>query len=409
MRQRLSNCLYLILLMVWISNPAFGTEPAKGGSDTVVERDFKPSATQGLLFPLYIPEYLIRVGVLPLEMLVTYSERVDLPARVTDLISNDARTMWYYPTFSFFSRDGFAVGANFLHNNLFDEKKEIAFSGNVFTNEDHSLSLSYSKPANLNSPLFYSLDTSYFRDSNARFYGIGDTSEDLESVFTDRQIESMIRFGWKFRKLQFVKVLAETGYLFVDVSPGDEDDSRPSLETTFPLTTITGFGEELSLLKYGLTVEYDSQIPRGHPYRGGVMRIRYVRGDSISDSSFGFNRINVQLTRMINLYQQDRVLAFGVQFETTEGFGKTVPFYELSRLGRNSPLRGFPNGRFTDRRFLLGNVEYRYPIWRTYNPTFGYALGTIFFDVGKTFDAFDDIQDGALKYAGGCRIHDNYP
>ena len=65
-------------------------------------------------------------------------------------------------------------------------------------------------------------------------------------------------------------------------------------------------------------------------------------------------------------------------------------------------MRGYKVERFIDKTMLLSSAESRFPI-------FNRLGGVLFVDVGRTYDAIDNISLGQFQYLfpdGGVRLHD---
>ena len=57
-------------------------------------------------------------------------------------------------------------------------------------------------------------------------------------------------------------------------------------------------------------------------------------------------------------------------------------------------LRAYERNRFRDNGLLVTNIEYRYPIWKTWD-------AFLFVDGGQTFGEYADIDLDDFEYAGG--------
>ncbi len=79
--------------------------------------------------------------------------------------------------------------------------------------------------------------------------------------------------------------------------------------------------------------------------------------------------------------------------------GNEVPFYYTPTLGGGDRLRGFREGRFTDRNSLLLTAEYRWEAWWPLDMA-------LFVDVGRVaFDRSDLLEDLEASYGIGFRFH----
>ena len=73
--------------------------------------------------------------------------------------------------------------------------------------------------------------------------------------------------------------------------------------------------------------------------------------------------------------------------------GSNIPFYELATLGGRETLRGFGEGRFSDRGRLLFNIEHRVQLTaiEVMGVVTKFEVGP-FFDLGTVFDKGGDMQ-----------------
>jgi outer membrane protein assembly factor BamA len=110
-------------------------------------------------------------------------------------------------------------------------------------------------------------------------------------------------------------------------------------------------------------------------------------------SNFKFFELNGDYRKYIQI-RPKHVLAFhsSIRFMIGE-----VPFLDLSRLGGEDVLRGYPSNRFIDKNLLVSQVEYRFPLfWR---------LGmTAFAGAGDVFNNFQDLSLSRLKYSAGLGL-----
>jgi hypothetical protein len=91
--------------------------------------------------------------------------------------------------------------------------------------------------------------------------------------------------------------------------------------------------------------------------------------------------------------------------------GDRVPIYDLCLFGTNNDLRGYPGGRFQDRRMFATQAEYRLMF-----PAKGFwgRFGVVAFaGVGAVGEKFSEIGAGDLLPAGGggvrFRLLKKYP
>ena len=79
--------------------------------------------------------------------------------------------------------------------------------------------------------------------------------------------------------------------------------------------------------------------------------------------------------------------------------GYDLAFYHLPVLDLNHGLRAYERNRFRDNGSLVTNLEYRYPVWKSWD-------AYVFADGGQTFREYSDIDLSDFEYAvgGGVRL-----
>lgn len=375
--------------------------------ETVEEREFAGPPTWGeiLLSPLKIPELLLRTATLPVKGLIVLNERVDLIDRAIDWFSNENRTLWYYPTLAYSTTDGFAVGATFKNKEfLGDPEQELKLSAEMRTNSDYGFEAEFEREGVLHRPTVSLLTSEYDNDKNAKFYGIGPADEELlQTFYRQERFDNRLRIGWNPRDSAALRLFGEIGHLHVRTSAADPQEGLLAQEE-FPELSALGFGESLDFLLYGFGAFHDSRTPDGFPFRGELVEFSYTRGDSLSDGNFGFHKFHLTGQKLFNISRRNRVLALAMLYQASEGFGETVPFHELAALGKDTLMRGYRKNRFRDSKSLSGTVEYRYPVWISYQPQFMYGAATLFVDVGDSFGKFSDLEIDRLKTSAGLGL-----
>jgi outer membrane translocation and assembly module TamA len=95
-------------------------------------------------------------------------------------------------------------------------------------------------------------------------------------------------------------------------------------------------------------------------------------------------------------WQVKRKHIIAIQTKARYGFGQ-VPFLDMSAVGNDDLLRGYPKNRFRDINFIGGQLEYRFPLfWRFGMVTFAGA--------GDVFSSHKDLTLQKLKYSIGTGL-----
>lgn len=367
------------------------------------EKKFEESTSVGdvLFAPLYLPEYLIRGITWPLGQFVEFAERVHLPARAKDFFSNEDHTIWLYPIISYSSSDGAAFAAHFKHKELFAGQNSLKLDAvaKVFTNSDSEVGLSL-KNNNKWKGFKFKLSAKYEDDSNKDFFGIGQGAENADKSFYALR-RSSVQAEFR-REVDWCEYTLLKGLLGYHRDKTSTSGDSPLAEVNSPEILAQGFGKELDFFSYGLDWSWSDSFPKGHPYRGSTFALRFENFIPLSDKDFGFNQIDFKYRKYINIYNKDRVLVLGLHHRAvSENGDREIPFQNLAFLGKKTLLRGFDSQRFTDKKFVVGNLEYRFPMWETLHPRSMYGLAKLFFDVGKTFNRFNEFDEQDWQYSGG--------
>jgi hypothetical protein len=216
------------------------------------------------------------------------------------------------------------------------------------------------------------------------FYGIGNTTlTESKEKYTYNLLSFKTLVLYKFRPNWFVGLdyHLENEYKF-------QLDPSGQLINGEIIGYQGGVGSALGFVKI-----FDSRDNNLNPYKG-----TYFEASSyfyLTQLSSTFTFVNVNL--MYNKYWQvkeNHIIAF--QTKTKFTFGD-VPFLDMSSVGGDDILRGYPKNRFKDRNFVGTQIEYRFPLfWR-----FGM---TTFAGVGDVFSNTNDLKLQHLKYSIGSGL-----
>ncbi len=145
------------------------------------------------------------------------------------------------------------------------------------------------------------------------------------------------------------------------------------------------------MLGLGLVATRDTRTSTTFPNRGSFHQLSAIFHAEALGSDFGFGRYLLDLRRYLPLGEREAVALRGVAWATSG----TAPFDELPQIGGDQLLRGYFQGRFTDRQLISLQGEYRGPaFWR---------IGWVAFGaVGQVADRWGDLRlDGFKASVGG--------
>lgn len=116
---------------------------------------------------------------------------------------------------------------------------------------------------------------------------------------------------------------------------------------------------------------------------------------AVDDSDYRHLTVELQAHRAVF---RDRSFAARVFYEGVEADDMArLPFTELRGLGGRHDLRGFARDRFVDAHLLALSLDYRYPVFKTFQ-------GRLFSDWGTVAPAFDELDLSELRWSMGLGV-----
>ena len=223
-----------------------------------------------------------------------------------------------------------------------------------------------------------------FRDFPDRFYGLGNTALSQNDEKYSYQL-----FQLKSLQLKRIKPGFFVGFDYeLEYEYGFKYQSGGQLETG----TVTGSSGAVGSA-IGLVATADTRDNIINPYKGKLAEVSSYFFLRPLGSTFGF----VNLNGTFQQYWQIRpkhILAWQSKARFTFG---NVPFLDLSTLGNDNILRGYPKNRYMDNHFFGTQLEYRFPLfWR-----FG---GVTFAGVGDVMGQHSVLSVNNLKYSIGAGL-----
>ena len=324
----------------------------------------------------------------PLGSLTVWAEEHGYIGRNESLFWVADHTVGIFPAFRTGGSYGWAVGASVVHQRLFGEDKEgeLRFLYGNTSNFTTELSL---RNSNLfGTATFFDADLSYLADSDEPLYLDSDRPRATRTSYGVRRVDGRAEVGLEPRRGPGWSGLVEYDYIDAGVGTGRGADRLPE--------TLAGLGKT-HLLSGGASALLDySEGNRPRDVSGGRLYLLYNFTGSL-DESMRYHRLRGEWQQYIPLpfpYPYRR-LAFRTRLEKLLPVAdKEIPFYELSTLGSARALRGFNRNQFRGEGSLLFTLEYRYPIWDTWD-----AL--LFVDTGQAFDDFNDVAVSDFNWAYG--------
>jgi len=224
-----------------------------------------------------------------------------------------------------------------------------------------------------------------FRNFPDRFYGIGN------STFTTN--EELYEYNLFSIKSLFLKKIRQA--LFVGIDYHFEREYNFSYQAGGILEngTIIGYngGTQSGV---GIVGIYDSRDNVINTHTGSLIELSSYFYSRTFGSTFNFTYLNGLYQKFWQLKRKNHII--GMQARLRLGFGD-VPFLDLSTVGNDDLLRGYPKNRYRDVHFSGVQAEYRLPLfWR---------LGMVgFAGAGEVFSSPSDLSFKHLKYSYGIGL-----
>ena len=153
-----------------------------------------------------------------------------------------------------------------------------------------------------------------------------------------------------------------------------------------------------------VTSIYDSRDYRLNATKGWLFQIDaglYQNSEYSTFSTYNLELANyIDLSSTSLLSSAPGLIAWQVQGKFTDG---DVPWNMLPDLGGSSAMRGYIKGRYRDKQMMMGQVEYRLPIFQRYGMVFWGGVGSV---ASKVSDLNEELM---TSYGTGFRfkIKDN--
>tara|TARA_R110002051_G_scaffold320899_2_gene407210 strand:+ start:4031 stop:5179 length:1149 start_codon:yes stop_codon:yes gene_type:complete len=147
-----------------------------------------------------------------------------------------------------------------------------------------------------------------------------------------------------------------------------------------------------------ITSIYDSRDYRLNATKGWLFQLD--AGLYQNDQFDSFSTYNIELANYIDLGSTPGLIAWQVQGHLTSG---DVPWNLLPDLGGSDAMRGYIRGRYRDEQMMMGQVEYRLPIFQRYGMVFWGSVGSVAPKVSELTDTLLTAYGTGFRF----KIKDN--
>ncbi|QDE31140.1 BamA/TamA family outer membrane protein [Shewanella polaris] len=278
--------------------------------------------------------------------------------------------MSYLPTAYYTPEKKFGVGllmvGLYKTDNASSEEQPSSLVLNSFVSMNQSYGVQVENMTFLNQGKQRLLLDLELHNEAAVYYGVGidDGDQDLNHHEFDEQLYSFKpRWMTEIASHYFIGIGADFIYTSADslelVSTGLSVDSSDILPNNFSSGVV-------------VSSIYDSRDYRLNATKGWLFQVD--AGLYQNDKFDSFSTYNIELANYIDLSSVPGLIAWQVQGHLTSG---DVPWSLLPDLGGSNAMRGYIRGRYRDEQMMMGQVEYRLPIFQRYGMVFWGAVGSV--------------------------------
>jgi hypothetical protein len=223
-----------------------------------------------------------------------------------------------------------------------------------------------------------------FRNFPDKFYGIGNDTQ-----FSDEEFYSYNLFSFKFLAMRKVY---EKFFVGMDYHFSNEFGFKYTQGGQLETGTITGYRGGIGSA-LGFVSVFDTRDNVINAFSGEYAEFSSYFYSRALGGTFSFSVLEGEFRKFWQL-KPKHILAFQTKARLTYG---DVPFLDMSMVGNEDMLRGYPKNRFRDNHFMGTQVEYRFPLfWR-----FGM---TTFAGFGDVFSRPQDLSWRTMKYTVGAGL-----
>lgn len=358
---------------------------------------------------LSIPRMTLQVVFFPIQGLIYLTEHGNVVAHVNKVLYwNDAHTVGFLPLFSYSSDYGFTAGVRVFHKDLFGHDEHLRVKARFGGRYKMGYEFRFGGDRLGGSRLWLETLVRYEVEPGLYFAGLGipdglapheglaDPREaSIVSYFHQERFLGLLRLGTTMGQPGRQAQVGATA-IFNRREFGQDETGKASIDDVYDTAAIPGFDRGVTELELDGTLVVDTRRTPGLDSTGGYLEL--FGGAALPVNGYAFAHYGLELSGTINLYRHNRLLTFRTALEAVHGPTERIPFTSLPRLGGADRLRGYHEDQFRDEKFILGSVEYHYPIHANIH-------GELFFDAGHVAgeyeELFGDMERWKLGGGGG--------
>lgn len=418
---------WLVRSVALVLGLSLGLAAADEGEDAVGDAYESPHSPL-----LTLPQTAWNALVYPIGEFTIYAEHTELPQRVQGWFTNEAETFGLFPQVQLGGETRTGLGGRLFHTDLFGRSKELD-ALYVFSAASRQLGqFEYRDPAIHGTSVYWNLRGDYLKTDHhgSTVNGVVVDDEALDDLSLDDDLprfeiergDIAATVGWRshagaledYQKGLYAE--ARLGVGFGEMSQVNPVLPMDSTRATAAALLVPGAGKSISVASVGARIAYDDRDHRppvrrishplnyvfpgrvlveteglfhsyrdlSYPEHGGLLAAEVDL--EAGSKSVRYVRVVAEAQRFWTLFWRDRVLGARARIEKVHRLDDgLVPFDRLPTLGGGQRLRGYERGWFRGEGALLLALEYRYPIWDTWN-------GFLFYEEGQIFDEYGDLE-----------------
>lgn len=370
---------------------------------------------------LNVPATVLHVAILPIRWGIIYNEEHDVLKNISEFLLNEEGTAGFYPSFSVGGRTDFAAGITYFNRDFFNAGHSLEVNTFYTNRANYKFGLNYKVPPRSRR---YQLEFNggIRKNNDQDIYFGGNSGRNEEEVdYGIEQYNLQASAGYLARSNFLVNLSGGIKHTAIHDVPSvteqgqDLDDFIDAEGFGLGKVTLVNGGLNATLDRRNgisdagsetvistVTSSYDFKQTKIRVYSGALYDAGISYNTSTVDNDYEFLSYYADWQQFLPVpgLPIDRRLAFRARLEKRYPLNNgAVPFYEQSLLGDADNLRGYEQDRFRNLGSLLLTLEYRYPIWDTWDAVIFTDQGQVFREYGQlSFSRFNGAYGTGLRF-----------
>jgi outer membrane protein assembly factor BamA len=399
----LLNGIIFLFALVSIVHPQDSVSVGRSPEQVKKMREIyksKNTAEKIISFPGKVLVFPLDVGLEGIKYSIKVYDETKIGPKFVDLMTADNGLRGVVPTYA--SRTG--AGFTFYQKDVLNTGTKYSFIWTLGLENKQKIEMDF-KGINFGQEIIHGrINAAYNNLDGEHFYGLGPNSIfENEYTFGHSRTSGDISVGLNLWEQASITTAIGIESNDVNESNDSDDPSLYNLET-WPLNfgnNLPGLFDKVNLSSFRIEFLLDSKNRPGNPTKGMDVWLSSGVYNQYDGDEYGFTKTIADVSKYVHLfYSRVVVLRLATQITSSRN-GGAIPFYYLSELGNDETIRGFQRGRYRDKDYLLGSIEYRFPFTRNVD-----AL--VFTDAGKVSPNIADDFDGDdlnVTFGGGLRFY----